>query len=552
MLPIFRRTLSLIFGLVILIALSQCGRRGNPTGGPKDETPPVLLRSEPNQGTTNFDASRIRLYFDEYIKLEKSDEQLIISPPMEYAPELSPLGGTSKYVEVRIKDTLKPETTYTLNFGQSVVDNNEGNPYNLLTYVFSTGDYLDSLELTGVVSDAYERSAKSFISVMLYALDSTYSDSLIYKKPPYYLTNTLDSAVIFQLKNLKAGAYRLIAIKDEARNNIFNPRADQIGFVADTVMVPSDTTYLLRMFREIPAYEAARPSFAASNRILFGYFGGKAPEVELLTPLPDSVRTLLRPVPGKDSLNFWFTPMEVDSLIFTVNSPEPRVFRDSLGNEESLIVRDTFSIKPTKSDPDSLLLQWNKRGEVVPIDSLFVSATVPLAAVDSSRFRLVDQDTLPVDFTLTLDTLKNRVNVNFEKELNRQYSLEILPGGITDFFASQNDTINTRWAVGNAADYGTLRFTLAGAVTYPVILELTNSRNELARRLIQEEAGEITFAWLRPDTYRLRVIFDENGNGRWDTGNFLERRQPENVLHFPRPIEMRANWDNREVFTIRE
>ncbi len=538
--PVFRRILALLFGISILAALTDCGRRGNPSGGPKDETPPVLLKAEPDTATVNFDASRIRLYFDEYIRLQDIEEQLIISPPMKYAPEISPMGGASKYVEIKIVDTLLENTTYTLNFGQSIVDNNESNPYNLLTYVFSTGEYLDSLNLTGVVADGYKRAPESFISVMLYALDSTYTDSTIYKEPPYYLTNTLDSAVIFQLNNLKPGAYRLLAIKDEAKNNIFDPGADQIGFVPDTVYIPTDSTYLLRLFKEIPEYRATRPTYAASNRILFGYTGEKGPEIELLTPLPDSVRTLLRAIPEKDSINFWFTPMEVDSLTFVLRSPV----------EETQL--DTFNIKPLDSKADSLQLSWNVRGEFIPGDSVLLSSNIPLIALDTAAIRLVDQDTLPVPVSYHLDTLKNRVFLDFEKAPNQGFILEMIPGAVTDFFGDTNDSLSNRWSVGSPSDYGTLRMTLEGAVAYPVILELENSRKETVRSQVLTGPGEVTFTWLKPDTYRAQVIIDANKNGRWDTGNFLRREQPERVVHFPSPIEMRANWDNRETFTIRE
>ena len=537
---VLRRILALLFGISLIAALTDCGRRGTPSGGPKDETPPVLLKAEPDTATLNFDASRIRLYFDEFIKLQDVENQLIISPPMKYPPEISPMGGASKYVEIRITDTLLENTTYTLNFGQSVVDNNEGNPYNLLSYVFSTGDFLDSLSLTGVVADAYKRAPESFISVMLYALDTAYTDSTVYKEPPYYLTNTLDSAVIFQLNNLKPGPYRLIAIKDDAKNNIFDPGADQIGFVPDTVHIPTDTTYLLRLFKEIPEYRASRPTFAASNRILFGYTGGKAPEIELLTPIPDSVRTLLRRIPDKDSINFWFTPMEVDSLTFVLHPP----------TEGKKI--DTFNIKPLNIEEDSLQLTWNKRGDLIPGDSVLLSSNIPLVSLDTAFIRLVDQDTLPVDVNYRLDTLRNRLLLDFEKVPNQAFILEALPGAVTDFFGDTNDTLSNRWSVGSPTEFGTLRMTLEGKVEYPVILELENARKETIRSRVLTQPEEVTFSWLKPDTYRVKVIFDANKNGRWDTGNFLRKEQPERVVHFPSPIEMRANWDNRETFTIRE
>ena len=535
-----RRFLAAAFSLCLAAALLQCGRRGTPSGGPKDETPPSLVRAEPEDRTLNFDATRIRLYFDEFIRLEKVQEQLIVSPPLNYPPEITPMGGARRYLEVILKDTLLENTTYTFNFGQSVVDNNETNPYNNLKYVFSTGDYLDSLSLAGAVADGYNRNPDSYISVMLYEIDSTYTDSLAYRKPPYYMTNTLDSALIWRLENLKAGRYRLIAVKDEAKNNVFNPGADKIGFVEDTIVLPTDSTYVLRLFREIPKYSARTPSFAAANKILFGFAGGEAPKVELLTPLPDSVRTLLARLPGTDSLAFWFTPMEADSLLFTLQHP-----RDT----QQL---DTFSVKPLNIAADSLRLSWSARRELTPLDSVFLISNLPLAAVDTALYRITDQDTLQVPLGIALDTASNRILLDFEKRPEQTYSLEVLPGALTDFFGDTNDTIITRWAVGAVADYGVLKLNLAGEVPFPVVVELTDDEGRTLRRRVLATNEMLEFPWLLPDTYRVRVILDANGNGKWDTGNFLEKRQPERVIYYPAPIEMRANWEKVETFTILE
>ena len=164
----------LLWGFITLLFV-QCAKRGNPTGGPVDETPPLLLRADPTLNTTNFNKERIRLYFDEYVKLKKLKDQLIVSPPLDPASYIiSPQSTAAKYVQIELMDTLRPNTTYNFNFGQSIVDNNEGNPYPYFRYVFSTGDYVDSLQVRGVIGNALGREAKNFVSVMLYAVDSTY------------------------------------------------------------------------------------------------------------------------------------------------------------------------------------------------------------------------------------------------------------------------------------------------------------------------------------------------------------------------------------------
>lgn len=537
---LLRRFLAVMFACCLLLALSHCGRRGSPTGGPKDDTPPVLLKAEPPNRTTRFSTNQIRLYFDEYIKLQNTDKQVIISPPLKYPPEISPMGGASKYVEIKFVDTLLPNTTYTINFGQSVADNNEGNPYNFLTYVFSTGDKIDSLSLSGVVADGFNLKPDNFISVMLYQMDSIYTDSTIYKAPPYYLTNTLDSAVIFKLDNLKAGKYRLVALKDDAKNNIFDSNSDKIGFVEDTIAIPTDSTYLLRLFKEVPKYSRKPPVFAAANRVLFGYLGGKKPDIKLLTPKPDSVKVDFFPVMGKDSVNFWFTPWKPDSLQFAITSPI---------NAKRI---DTFTVKPLKIKPDSLLISWEPRGEAVPGDSVFLKSTLPLVQLDTSLMVMMDQDSLKVPFTANLDSLNSRILFDFEKQPEYTYALEMLPGAVTDFFGGTNDSITTKWKLRSPSEYGILKFSVTGKVNYPILVELTDGKSNRisSRRVVSEEV--IEFSWLKPETYRIRVVFDANDNGKWDTGNFLEHRQPERVLHYPAPIEIRANWEKVETFTIRD
>ena len=225
----------------LVINLINCAKKGSPTGGEKDITPPVVVSTVPDQFTTNFTNKEIRINFDEYIKLKDLQKQLIVSPPLEYIPEVTPQGGASKYLKVKILDTLAENTTYVLNFGQSVTDNNEGNPYPFLNYVFSTGDYIDSLTVNGFITDAVKNKPEQFVSVMLYKVDTTFTDSILYKKKPTYITNTLDSATTFQLPYLKEGRYMLVAMKDVANNYLFDQKADKIGFISDFIDVPTDS-----------------------------------------------------------------------------------------------------------------------------------------------------------------------------------------------------------------------------------------------------------------------------------------------------------------------
>lgn len=533
-----KKLLSLFFVILMGLALWQCAKRGTPSGGPQDITPPEITRTEPDNFSTNFKAEKIRLYFDEFIKLQDVQNQLIVSPPLKYPPEVKPLGGASKYVEIIIKDTLRENTTYTLNFGQSIVDNNEGNPNNFLTYVFSTGDYIDSLKLSGAVKDAFNRKADEFISVMLYELDTAYADSTIYKSPPNYITNTLDSLPLFELRNLKAGKYVLVALKDLNKNNIFNQRQDKIGFLKDTITIPTDSIYLLTLFQELPDYSASVPSYVAKNRIIFGYQGNhKDIKIETLTTLPDSVKTIILKERETDTLNYWLTQTDLDSIIFTVSNTK-------------LEVIDTFTVKTRKLPLDSLTLSSSVQGKMSFEESFSVLANTPIAGIDTSKVGLVVSDSILAPFSYTLDSLENKIDFDFDVEPNQKYRFAFLPGAITDFFGIENDTLDYNFSTGSFADYGNLRLNLSGNIRFPMIVQLTNESGETQRELSAEQPKTFEFNNLEPGKYVIRVIFDDNGNGIWDTGSYLKKVQPEKVSYYPDVIDVRANWELEQTFII--
>lgn len=535
-----KRILSSIFLIFLLLATWQCAKRGSPTGGPKDTTPPVQVGAEPEEFTTEYKAKKIRLYFDEYIRLQNPQDQLIISPPLKYLPLLSPQGGASKYVEVSIKDTLKENTTYTINFGQSIVDNNENNPAPFLSYVFSTGTYIDSLTLSGVVTDAYNRTPDTFISIMLYELDTTFTDSTIYKKPPNYISNTLDSLTSFTLQNLKAGSYKLVAIKDQGKNNLFDQDQDKIGFVEDTITLPTDSVYTLNLFKEIRDFSMSQPSLVSGNKIIFGYSGGQEIiDIQSLTPLPDSMQTLVLKEFEKDTLNYWFVPPMPDSIVFQVRNDA----RDYI---------DTFTVKSRELAADSLVLTPSHSRQINIEDEFQIISNTPLIKADTAAINIIDQDSVEVSYTHLLDTLNNRATLVFKKEPNSGYRIRVMPDAYTNFLGQSNDTLFFSLGTSSLADYGNLSLNLIGESEVPILVQLTSDRGETLREHYLEEIRSVEFNTLEPATYRIRFIFDQNSNGKWDTGSYLQKRQPERVLYYPQAIEVRANWELEQSFILQD
>ncbi|MGI9547288.1 MAG: Ig-like domain-containing protein [Flavobacteriaceae bacterium] len=533
-----QRLIALCFFLLIITASFQCARRGTPSGGPKDEDPPILLKSEPDSMTTNFTSKKIRLYFDELVKLDDVQNQLIVSPPLKYQPDVTPQGAARKYVEIVIKDTLLDSTTYTFNFGQSIVDNNESNPNPFLYYVFSTGDYIDSLSLKGSVKDAIDKDVDEFVSVMLYEIDSTYSDSTVYNKLPNYITNTLDSTTVFELRNLKEGRYALLAVKDEGKNNLFDQRTDKIAFLEDFINIPTDSSFILTLFKEIPDFSVAQPSYAASNKIIFGYTGpGDSIEINPLTQLPDTIRTKLAKEPGKDTLNYWFTPFEFDSIVFEIKNP---AFKQI----------DTFTVKSRKLAADSLVVTSSHRSRINFDEQFYIQSNIPIAKVDTTVINIINKDSLTVPFSANTDLPENKVLINFEKEPNETYQISILPQFLNDIFQQTNDTLLYKLSTSSLADFGNLRLNLVGDVEYPIILQLTDEKGETRREIIADKSRLFEFNNIEPGIYLIRLIFDGNANRIWDTGNYLNKIQAEKVIYYPQTLEVRANWELEQTFTI--
>ncbi|WP_091422449.1 Ig-like domain-containing protein [Formosa sp. Hel1_31_208] len=516
--------------ITIIAMLIGCANRGNPAGGPKDKEAPVIVKSSPENFSTNFKGEEIRIYFDEYVKVKNLQKQLIISPPMDPEPTITPMGSASKYIKIIINDTLDDNTTYAFNFGQSIVDNNEENPYDYYRYVFSTGDYIDSLSVKGQILDAEDRKAESFVSVMLYEKDSTYTDSIVYKEKPKYITNTLDSITTFSIDNIKPGAYKLVALKDENGNFTFQQDSDKIGFYEGFITAPTDSLFTIKLFKEILEFDVKRPKQVAGQKIAFGYEGDyKDMDIELLGDKPDGFQTRLTKDAKSDTLYYWYKPkIEQDSAKFVIKN---KAFVDTLNHRFRSI------------DRDSLIVKVASNSTLAFDEDIRIEANIPIEKFDKKQVTILNKDSLEVSFETTFDKLSNTYSFQFEKEESQKYLVQILPGAVEDFFGNVNDTINHNARTKTYADYSNLRVTLKNVDSYPIIIQLVNERGELQYEQFADEPRPFDFKAIAPVNYFIRVIFDTNGNRQWDTGNYLKQIQPERISYSKIIEETRANWD---------
>lgn len=522
---------------LIMVFLTQCARKSIPTGGLKDTLPPIMINASPKMNTVFFDKEKIIITFDEFIKLKDISKQLIISPPLELDKyKVKPQGTVAKKIQIQLLDSLKKGTTYTFNFGESIVDNNEDNPLPFFRYALSTGPIIDSLEIRGKVTDAYERITEPYTSIHLYPVDSTYSDSTIFLKKPFYVTSTLDS-VIYNFKNLRPDTYEIIAIKDVGGNYLFDQNIDKIGFLEKPITLPGDSVINFRIFKEIPNQFWTRPFFINTNQIGFGYYGeADRDAIEVKSKVPRNFRYLINKNRETDTLNFWFRGDKLDSLKFAIKEED---------------TTRLFNVKFKKELRDSLEISVITKSIMGLLDSFKIESNLPLVKINLDLINIKGLDSLSVPYKASLDKNYDRLSLFYDWLPNDNYKIELLPNALIDFWGNTHDTLRFSAKTKPIEDYGNIFLQILREDKDPFVLELVNLKGESLRRLdVSNESDFYEFKYLLPGNYLFRYIKDKNGNKKWDTGNYLKKIQPEMVYYSPDTIDLRANWEINQRLKI--
>ena len=528
-----------LFLIVLVLSFSQCAKKGRPDGGPKDEDAPLFVTANPPYETINFDKNEINIYFNEYIKLKDLSKQLIISPPLnpENPPLISPQGSPSKYINIQILDTLLENSTYIFDFGNSVQDNNESNTLERFKYVFSTGAYIDSLTLSGSVKNSFKSESVENIKLLLYRLDSAYTDSAVYNRKPDYVTSTLDSSN-YEFSNLRKGNYLLVALNDARSDYVFNPKTDEIGFLKDTISLPRDSIIKteLSIFKEELPYIFRRGKEIRKGQLIFGYQGKPSNiKIENLSAVPDNFQTIIFTEKDKDTLNLWHSPIEKDSLIFKISNNN---------------IIDTITVALRKKQLDSLTVTKITGGVLNIKDTLFFSTNNPIIKIDTSKINFVHTDSIYITYKAFISKKESSVGFLFEKKFKTSYKLNLYPDALVDIFETSNDTVTSQFRTRSIEDYGEISLAIQNPEKVPVIIQLTDINDVTVAQETSSENKTISFNYLIPKKYKIRIIYDTNNNGKWDTGNYLEKKQPEPVQYFPEVQEIRPNWVLNEVIKI--
>ena len=532
----------LIYTVLSIAVISGCAKRGSPTGGLVDSIPPALVNASPKINSTNFDSEEIRLTFDEFVKLDKVEEQLIISPPLDKnSYEVKPLNGVTKKIFLEFIDSLETETTYSINFGNSIKDNNEGNPLTFFSYTFSTGETIDSLYVRGNISDAFDKESDDYISIHLYRIDSVFNDSIIFNNRPTYISNSLDSTN-YQFKNLKEGEYLIVALKDIDNNYFFDPFYDKIGFIDSLITLPRDSIINFKLFKEETSLIWDKPHFINSEKIGFGYYGKlDLKNIKIKSSIPDSVQYTYTKENEKDTLVFWLSKNSFDSLNF------------------NLIEKDTTKLVTVKFDRardtliDSLSISA-KTANVIHLKETFkLSSNIPLKNIKDSLITIRDIDSLIIPFATSINDNLNQIDIKFEVSPSDNYRIFILPDAIKDIRGVSNDTLQYNVVSQTLEDYGNVYLDVIRNSESKFILHMINNDGDIIREFKNvTQNTTYNFDYVRPGKYTFRLIEDTNNNDIWDTGNYLKKIKPESVYYFTNELEVRANWDLNETFNLNQ
>ena len=514
----------------------SCANRGTPTGGDIDEQAPIVLKAEPANFSTDFNVPEIEIQFDEYIRLNNLQNELIISPPIEPAPLIMPMSSASKIMTISGLDSLNKNATYSFHFGESIQDNNERNPLTNYRYVFSTGNYIDSLKINGSVKDAINREIGESINILLYEVDSLFNDSIIYKRKPKYVGKVVDTTAIFSIQNIKKGKYLIIALEEENKDYIYQNKVDKIGFSKDIIELPNDSIKNLTVFKESLPFKIGKPKQRTNKSFAFGYEGDYEPfDIKIINSETINYNSRIIKDSKSDSLIYFLkTEANLDSIVFEVV------------NEKIL---DSLKIRIKEKENDSLVIKSMQNKTLKFNDEFIIEGNIPFEKIEEDKISIMNKDSIFIDFEYKLDSLNNQYKFSFDKLEEEEYSIKLLPGAITDFYNSTNDTILYRVKTKTYNDYGNLRLNLRNA-KYPIIIQLVSSSGEKKYEIYSKNLSGVDFTNIDPGKYFIRIIYDQNKNNRYDSGNYLKKIYPEKVIYYPDEIDVRAGWDLVQEFIL--
>ena len=588
--------------LMLMIVVYSCASMGNPDGGPYDEEPPKFVRSTPKPFAINSKEKKVTIEFDEFIKLEKAAEKVVVSPPQLEQPEIKASG---RKVVVGLVDSLRPNTTYTIDFADAIVDNNEGNPLGNYAFTFSTGTTIDTMEVSGTVLSASDLEPVKNIQV---GLHSDLSDSAFMKKPFDRVSRT-DSRGHFSIRGIAPGKYRIYALMDGNQNYLFDSKTEMIAF-SDSIIIPAmedamrqDTIWkdsltidtiksvgytrflpddiILRAFKE----ENDRQYLTRSERDKENHFvltfSAQADTLPTLKGLNFDERDafIIEKTDRNDSICYWIK----DSLIYQMDTLEiqmdylatdtldrlvPQTDTLFLANKLTRAEREKLEAKAAEEKEKERKKKEKKGEKIEPEPTKFLTLNVdapsafdldrnvylsfdePVASIDTAAIHMeIKKDSLweEIPFLFVSDSvLPRKYEILAEWEPEKEYQLSIDSMAFKGVYGLHTNKVKQTMKVKKLNEYGTILLNITGADSTAVVELLDGSGKVLRQQRITPQ-NTADFYYLNPGTkFYIRLFNDRNGNGVWDTGKYSEHLQPEEVYYFPKVWEMKANFDFEE------
>lgn len=576
--------------------LYACASIGHPDGGPIDVTPPEFVGSQPEQRATQVTKRKLSLRFNEIIKLEKPGEKIVISPPQLQQPEIKAAG---RDIRIHLLDSLQPNTTYSIDFGDAIVDNNEGNPLGQFTYTFSTGSQIDTLEVSGTVLNAADLEP---IKGIMVGLHNNLSDTAFTKQPLLRVGRT-DSRGRFSIRGIAPGSYRLYALADADQDVRFSQRSEVIAF-ADSLVVPHmdqrmrldtswvdslsyDTVYERKYTHYLPddlvlrAFKEENPtlSFNKAERLVpekFSlYFRGRPAQLPTLEGLNFDHQDawVLEHSLHRDTLHYWLK----DSLLHQQDTLKIQFTYQQTDTLEQLVYRtDTLnlvskkkwgvqaeekkkrkrgeSITLTKADTPLLNIKLNTPSPLDLYAPLAFEFDEPITSFDLSAIHLYQKvDTLWEErehWDFEADSLTHRrFNLFHEWDAEAEYEIRIDSAAFYNLYNTPSAAMKRAFKTRSENDYFILHFDVSGLQGRPAFVQLLSNQDKVVRQRRVEE-GRASFYFLAPGKYGARLVVDENQNDQWDTGLYAEHQQPEAVYYYPTLMEYKALWEIAQPWDI--
>jgi hypothetical protein len=527
--------------LIPILVLFGCAAQQPPQGGPRDLTPPKLVKAVPANKTRNFAAKEIDLQFDEFIKLTNQYQEISMSPAMEKAPEYN---SNKRDLKIKFKDTLQKNTTYVINFGKSIQDVNESNVLKNFTYVFSTGPHIDSLSVTGSVTNTVTQEKEKDVTVMLFPVKQ---DTLFGKKKPSVYATT-DSSGNFSLNNLHENDYRIYALKETAPNKIFDNDQELIAFLKNPIHLKSDTSNIqLNLFKQLPEkFRFSEKRFDTDGKMVFVF--NKAlnkPSIKIIYPADLNKQKQVEFSKTKDTASVYLHNMNFDSVrvvVFDNNKPV-----------------DTTSLLKAKKESfqRTLTFKYNINGNnlLKPGTDLILTASLPVENFDNSRVTLNEDSTAVAvsDYTIQKDTGNfKKFALKYRWRQGSKYEIILNENAFTSIYGDKNKRIPKKFQVDKTENYSslTVKVTVPPDTSKAYVVELLNEQKVVLQSNPIRSSTSVVYNNYMTGKYLIRVIYDENRNGRWDSGNVRQKRQPENIWVSDKVIALRPNWEAEEAITV--